>query len=53
MLLKDLKHSWQGEQDVDYGDFDDIDNKDAEDSIKIAEEIINMVDKKRKSMIEK
>jgi uncharacterized protein (UPF0332 family) len=37
--------------DVDYGDFETVDAADAEDSLKIANEIIGMIDKVRLDMI--
>ncbi len=52
-VVKGFKTLLTRRTDVDYGDFDDVNNEDAEDSIKIAEEIINIVDKKRKAMIGK
>jgi uncharacterized protein (UPF0332 family) len=52
-IIKGLKMLLTRRTDVDYGDFDTIDSKEADDSIKIAEEIIDTIDKKRKSMINK
>lgn len=37
--------------DVDYGDFDTVDIADAEDSLKIADKMIEGIDKARKEMI--
>lgn len=37
--------------DVDYGDFDTVDIADAEDSLKIADKMIEGIDKARKEML--
>ncbi len=50
-VMKGFKTLLARRTDVDYGDFDDIKREDAKDSLKIAEEIINIVNKKRKILI--
>lgn len=52
-VIKGFKTLLTRRTDVDYGDFDDIKREDAEDSIKIAGEIVSIVDKKRKAMMGK
>jgi len=50
-IIKDFKNLLSKRTDVDYGDFASIDRKEAENSIKIAKEIINTVEKTRKKLI--
>ncbi len=49
--IKDFKLLYSRRTDVDYGDFEYIDEKDAEDSIKKAEKLLELVDNQRKSII--
>jgi len=50
-IVKRLKILLSRRTDVDYGDFDSIDAKDSEDSLKDAEAIIDTIDKVRKRLI--
>jgi uncharacterized protein (UPF0332 family) len=49
-IIKKFKILFSRRTDVDYGDFDNIDKTDAEDSIGITGEIIELIDKARKKM---
>jgi uncharacterized protein (UPF0332 family) len=49
-IIKKFKVLFSRRTDVDYGDFDNIDKTDAEDSIGITGEIIELIDKARKKM---
>lgn len=49
-IVKKFKILLSRRTDVDYGDFETIDKADAEDSIKITEKIIDVIDKVRKKM---
>jgi len=51
-IVKKFKLLFSRRTDVDYGDFTTIDVNDAEDSFKIAEEILDMADKLRQKMSE-
>ena len=50
--IKKFKILLSRRTDVDYGDFDTIDEKDAEDSLKDAEEIVEIIDEKRARLID-
>lgn len=50
-IVKKFKLLLSRRTDVDYGDFEAVDAADAEDSVKIAGEIIETVDKARKEII--
>lgn len=50
-IVKDFKLLFSRRTDVDYGDFTIINESDAEDSLRVAEEILNIVDKLRQKMI--
>ena len=50
-IIKKFKILLSRRTDVDYGDFDTIDAKDAEDSLKDAEEIILTIDSERKKIM--
>lgn len=49
-IIKKFKTLLSRRTDVDYGDFESIDKTDADDSIKITEEIIKSIDKARKKL---
>jgi uncharacterized protein (UPF0332 family) len=49
-VSKKFKILFSRRTDVDYGDFDTIDENDAEDSVKTAGKIIKLIDKARKKM---
>ncbi|MBI4698963.1 MAG: HEPN domain-containing protein [Nitrospirae bacterium] len=49
-VIKKFKILLSRRTDADYGDFEVIDNPDAADSIKLAEEIIRAIDNARKTM---
>lgn len=50
-IVKDFKVLLSRRTDVDYGDFETIDASDARDSVRIAAELIEEVDRLRKEMI--
>lgn len=50
-IVKGFKILLSRRTDVDYGDFETIDNADAVDSIKITEKIVKVIDKTRKKLI--
>lgn len=50
-IIKKFKLLLSRRTDVDYGDFETIEDIDAKDSLKIAQEIIEVIDKVRKEMI--
>lgn len=50
-IIKKFKTLLARRTDVDYGDFETVDITDAEDSIKIAKELIEIIDKARNEMI--
>lgn len=50
-VVKDFKLLLSRRADVDYGDFDTIDKADAEDSIRIAGDMINLIQRTRKTLI--
>ncbi len=50
-IVKDFKVLLSRRTDVDYGDFETIDASDARDSVRIADELIEEVDRLRKEMI--
>lgn len=50
-IIKKFKILFSRRTDVDYGDFEAIDATDAEDSLKIAREMIELIDRVRKDMI--
>jgi len=49
--IKDFKVLLSRRTDVDYGDFESIDASDAEDSLKVASEMIKELDRVRKKMM--
>lgn len=49
-VIKKFKILLSRRTDVDYGDFETVDKTDAQDSIRIAEEMIELIDKARKKM---
>jgi len=51
-IIKKFKILLSRRTDVDYGDFDTIDAKDSEDSLRDAEAIIETIDKVRKRLID-
>ncbi len=51
-IVKDFKVLLSRRTDVDYGDFETIDASDARDSVRIAAELIEEVDRLRKEMID-
>ncbi len=51
-IIKDFKVLLSRRTDVDYGDFETIDASDAEDSLRIAGEMIDDLDRTRRKMIE-
>ena len=51
--IKDFKLLLSRRTDVDYGDFETLSPTDAEDSLKIAEEIIRDMDNVRKEMVKR
>ncbi len=51
-IVKDFKLLLSRRTDVDYGDFESIDEYDAEDSLKLSESLINQVDTLRKKLID-
>ncbi|MEW6606820.1 MAG: HEPN domain-containing protein [bacterium] len=50
-IVKKFKLLLSRRTDVDYGDFESIEDIDAEDSLRISQEIIEVIDKVRKGMI--
>lgn len=50
-VVKDFKLLLSRRTDVDYGDFDTTDKADAEDSIRIAEGLINLIERTRQTLI--
>ncbi len=50
-VVKKFKVLLSRRTDVDYGDFETIDKADAEDSIKITEELLAQIDKAKKKML--
>ncbi len=50
-VIKKFKILLSRRTDVDYGDFDTIDEKEAADSLKSAEELVASMDATRKKMI--
>jgi hypothetical protein len=50
-IIKKFKILLSRRTDVDYGDFDTIDAKDSEDSLRDAEVIIETIDKVRKRLM--
>ena len=51
VVVRNLKTLLSRRTDVDYGDFETIDRQDAEDSLKLAEEILEKGDAVRKNLI--
>lgn len=49
-VVKNFKLLLSRRTDVDYGDFDTIDKADAEDSIRIAGDMINLIERTRKTL---
>lgn len=50
-VVKVFKSLHSRRTDVDYGDFDTIDKAEAEDSIRIAEEMIQVIDRARRTLL--
>jgi len=50
-VVKNFKVLLSHRTDVDYGDFDTTDTADAEDSVRIAENLVQVIDRARKSLL--
>ena len=50
-VVKDFKLLLSRRTDVDYGDFDTIDKADAEDSVRITGDMIDLIERTRKTLI--
>jgi uncharacterized protein (UPF0332 family) len=50
-IVKKFKVLLSRRTDVDYGDFDTIDERESEDSLNVAEEIIQVIDKARERLL--
>lgn len=50
-VIKQFKTLLSRRTDVDYGDFETVDSADAEDSVRITEELIDQIDEIRRQLI--